>query len=152
MDAILTSATTRIGNKCRRRRRAPGKARAWAIGHRDAAVRASSSLGVQAIDDTQRTVACWRGGYAADSEEGRGWMGSHLATMADGEVCGACRQRARAWLLNADEDESWHDEAVPTRWERGLARGFTMHGSWLGSPAAMTAWSACCASAGRFWL
>jgi hypothetical protein len=106
MDAILTSATTRIGNKYRRRRRAPGKARAWAIGHRDAAVRAGSDLGVRAIEDTQRMVACWRGGYVADSEEGRGWTGSHLVTMADGEVCRACRQRACAWLLNADEDES----------------------------------------------
>jgi hypothetical protein len=72
--------------------------------------------------------------------------------MADGEVCRACRQRAHVWLLNADEDESWHGEAVPTRWGRCLARGFTMQGSWLGSPAAMAARSARCASAGRFRL
>jgi hypothetical protein len=48
------------------------KAPAWTIGHHDAAVRAGSGLGVRAIDDAQRTVTCWRGGYAADSEEGRG--------------------------------------------------------------------------------
>jgi hypothetical protein len=103
-------------------------------------------------DDAQRTVACWRGGYAADSEEGRGWTGSHLATTTDGEVCWACRQRARVWLLNANEDESWRGEAASTRWGRCLARGLALQTSWLGSPAAMAARPARCASAGQFRL